>query len=98
VALSGKGVGAGKFLGVRRNFARIIPNLPKKYFKKSDVQKKTAFHVNPGATIFKSKHVGRHFCSGFQEVLEGSQRFCPDFHQIKTFGGAVASLPPTPVL
>jgi len=67
---------------------------------------KKAFHVNLGAIIFKSKHVGRHFCSDFQGVLDGSQRycpdfrgfcpdwmrFCPDFHQIKTFEGAV--LPP----
>ena len=29
------GLGAGKCLGVRRNFAQIIPNLPEKYFKKS---------------------------------------------------------------
>jgi len=67
-----------------------------------------------GAIIFKSKHFGRHFCSDFQGALEGSQRFCPDFrrfcpnfigfgqdfHQIKTFGGAVAYLafpPPKPV-
>jgi len=34
------GVGAGKFWGMRRNFARILPNLPKKYFKRSDLQKK----------------------------------------------------------
>jgi len=68
---------------------------------------KNAFHVNSGAIIFKSKHVGRHFCSDFQGVLERSQRFCldfmgfcPDFHQIKTFGGATAppeTPPPTPV-
>ena len=71
-----------------------------------ELQKK-AFHVNSGAIIFKSKHVGRHFRSDFQRVLEGSQRFCPDFmgfcpdiHQIETFGGAVtppAPPPPTPV-
>jgi len=41
------GVGAGKFLGVRRNFARILPNLPEKYFKTSDLQK--ALHVSLGA-------------------------------------------------
>jgi len=62
-------------------------------------KKRKAFHVNSGDIIFKSKHVGRHFCSDFQGVLEGSQRFCPDFmgicldfYQIKTFGGAVAPL------
>ena len=50
------------------------------------------------------------FLLRFQRVLEGSQRFCldfrgfcpdfmgswPDFHQIKTFGGAVASHAPPP--
>jgi len=122
--LSVIGSGASKFLGVRRNFARILPNLPEKYFKISDLQKKAlhvnsgtkwspkknkkAFHVNSGAIFFKSKHVGRHFCSDFQGVSEGSQRFYPDFrgfcpdcmgffpgfYQIKTFGGAVA--PPAP--
>jgi len=75
---------------------------------------KKAVRVNSGAIIFKSNHVGCHFCSDFQGVLESSQwfgldfrEFCPDlmrffrdFHQIRTFEGAVAlpaSLPPTPV-
>jgi len=109
------GVGAGIFLGVRKNCPQILPNFPEKYFKfmtskkklsvraPCDLQKK-AFHVNSDAIIFKSKHVGRHFCSDFHVVLEGSHRFypgfrdicpdfmgfCPFFHQIKTFGGAVA--------
>jgi len=34
------GVGAGKFLVVQRNFARILPNLPEKYCKLSDLHKK----------------------------------------------------------
>jgi len=34
------GVGAGKFLGVRRDFAQISPNLPEKNFKENDLQKK----------------------------------------------------------
>jgi len=33
------GVGAGKFLGVRRNIARILANLPENYFKLSGLQK-----------------------------------------------------------
>jgi len=48
-----------------------------------------------GASFFKSKDVGRHFCSYFHGVCERFQRYCPDFeefcqefHQIKTFGGA----------
>jgi len=101
--------GASKFLGVWRNFAGILPNLPEKYFKKLTSKKSlhvnpAPFHVNKGAVIFKSKHVGRHFVSDLQGVLEGSQRFfpdfmgfCPDFHQIKTFGGVIAPPPPTQV-
>jgi len=76
------GVGAVKFFGVRRNFARILPNLPEKYFKISDLQKK-AFHVNSGSMRSPKKcsscHFGRHFCSDFLGVLECSQRFSPDF-------------------
>ena len=47
------GVGTGEFLEVRRNFARILPNLPERYFKISNLQK-NALHVNSGAIIFKS--------------------------------------------
>ena len=69
----------GKFLGVRRNFARILPNLPEKYvtYKKKlffsiQARCEKAVHVNSGAITFKSKHVGRHFCSDFLGVLDGS--------------------------
>jgi len=62
--------------------------------------------------FFSSKNVGRHFCSKFQrvcsyfeEVREFFQRFyldftgfCSDFYQIKTFGGALTPLHPTPGL
>jgi len=34
------GVGAGKFLEVRWNFARIIQNLPEKYFTLCDLKKR----------------------------------------------------------
>jgi len=34
--------GAGKFLGARRNFPGIVPNLPEKYFKKSYLHKKSS--------------------------------------------------------
>jgi len=83
---------AGKFLGVRRNFAGILLNLPEKYFKKSDLQEKCSCQFER-CFFFKSKHAGRHFGSDLQGVLEGSQGFCPDFtgfcpdfHQIKTLG------------
>jgi len=81
------GVGAGTFLGVRRKFAR----------KKLFMSIRAPFFSNQSmfGTIF------HHFFRVFVKVL---QRFCPDFvgfrpdfHQIKTFEGAVASPPPTPV-
>jgi len=112
-------------LWLRGNFARILPNLRKKCFKISDLQEKStschfgchvifkgkAFNVHSGAIIFKSKAVGRHFCSDFQGFFEGSQRFCPEFRgscpdvmgfclyclQTKTFGGVLATLRPAPV-
>jgi len=37
-----------------------------------------------------SANVGRQCCPGFQEFCLDIQRFCPDFWQIKTFGGALA--------
>jgi len=86
-----------------------FPNLARKNFKNGTLTKmlfvsiRASFLVNSGAIIFKSKHIGRHFCSDFHLVLEGSQiflpdfrEFCPDFHQIKNFGGAVAPLSPLP--
>ena len=51
-------VGAGKILGVRMIFARILPNLPEKLHKKWPT-KKSFFYVILGA-------VGCHFCSYFQ--------------------------------
>jgi len=75
------GVEVGKILGVRKNFARILPNFPEKDLQKSSscqFRRHVTFKkscVNSGAIIFKSKHVGRHFCSDFQGVLEGSQSF-----------------------
>jgi len=42
------GVGAGKFLGVRRIFAQITPNLPEKNSKENDLQKTTTFHFMLG--------------------------------------------------
>jgi len=37
------GEGAGNFFGVRRIFARILPNVPEKNSIKSDLQKKKLF-------------------------------------------------------
>jgi len=75
------------------------------------------FHVilhTLGATFFKLKHAGHHFCGicrefaqsfwGFAKVFTDFaqisadfadfQEFCPDFHHIKTIGGALAPSPP----
>ena len=54
---------------MRRNFARILPTCPGK----------AALHVSSDVIFFNSKHAGRHFCSYFQGVCEGCQRFFPDF-------------------
>jgi len=45
--LGNTNVGAGKFLGVRRIFAQISPNLSEKYSKENDLQKNDciSFHV-----------------------------------------------------
>jgi len=37
------GVGAGKFLRVRRIFTQISPNLPEKNSKENDLQKRNIF-------------------------------------------------------
>jgi len=100
-----------QILGGAKVFCPDSPKLARKLLQIKKVSIRTpcdlhekAFHVNSGAIIFKSKHVGCHSCSDFQRVLEGSQRFCPDFrgfcldfmrfcpdfHQIITFGYAVA--------
>jgi len=42
-----------------------------------------------GAIFVKSKHV-QQFCEGLHIFCTKFLRFCPDFHQLKTFGGAVA--------
>jgi len=107
------GVGASKFLGVRRIFARI------KLHKKSPPKK--APHVILGAISFKSKHVGHHFCShcefaqifrefvkvfrDFARILKDFAWILRDFAQIftksKLLGVCLhppASPPPTPAL
>ena len=74
--------------GGAKEFCPDSPKLAREagYFQISDLQKKSFMSIRVPAITFKSKHIGRHFCSDFQGVLKGSQRFCPDFHQIKTFG------------
>ena len=69
------GIGAGKFLGVRRIFARILPNLPeKKPWKATSKQKLFMLFWAPFLLIFSGA------CSDFQGFCEGFQRFCSYFH------------------
>jgi len=63
--------GAGKFLGVRRNFARILPNLPEKYFKKSDLQKNQFERYN----FLNQNMSGAVFAQSFRRFLKILPRF-----------------------
>ena len=58
------GVGAGKFLWVRRNFAQISPNLPEKNSKENDLKKTTASHFKLGA-FFQFEALQAPFLSKF---------------------------------
>ena len=104
------GVGAGKFLAVRRIFARTSP---KSFcalfaFKFSPAQIKMTFLVWPleKVSMCFSANVERHFLTqrtlvaifpGFSDILPRfSWIFCQDFHeQIKTVGGALTPLHPS---
>jgi len=89
-------------LGVRRNFAGILPNLPEKYFKK--VTSKNSLHVNSGAVFFQIKACWAPFWlrftgsfRRFSEILPG---FYGDFVRIFTkskLWGEIAPPPPTSV-
>ena len=86
-------VGAGKFLGVRRIFARSPPNLPEKFcvtfaHKFSpiknpfwcDLQKGfMCFSANVGQYFLNSNNVGRHFFPNFNKSKLLGVRFhsCP---------------------
>ena len=92
------GVGAGKFLVVRRNFARILTTFPKKS-NKSDRQKKEES---------SSCQFGRHFLQvkacwapfllkfsgSFRRFSESLPRFYGILAKSKLLGGAVAPLHP----
>ena len=64
----------------RRSWRPCLVWPPKKVF--------VWFSANLGRHFLKSSKVGRHFHADYQGC-------CPDFQQIKTFGGALAHLPPT---
>jgi len=86
-------IGAGKCLGVRRIFARILPYLPKKLSH--------YFRIKACWAPFLLMFSG--VCSDFQGFYQGFHSFCPDFHgffpdfhQIKIFWGALAPRAPPP--
>ena len=99
-----------QIFGCAKDFGRIFPNLPEKKLQNSDLQNKnSSFHFERQffqitacwASFFPYL---QEFCSYFQRVREGFQRFCPHFtelcrecNQIKTFGDALSPPPPTPV-
>jgi len=102
VAVQHTGEGAGNFFGVRSIFAGILRNVPEKISIKSDLQKESSScYFGRRRAPFLLKFSG--VCSDFQGFCEGLYRFAqtslgffPNFHQIKTFGGALT--PPAPCL
>ena len=71
------GVGASKFLGVRRILAQISVNLPENSPKKITSKKKnktTAFHW---AHFFKSRHFKHHFCHILTQTCPQFLLTCP---------------------
>jgi len=94
LTLRSTGVGAGKFLGVRRIFVQ------KKLHKKKTPPKKKLFMLY-GRRWAPFLLLYSRFCSDFHGFCESSQRvfprfrrICPNFQQIQTFGDALASPAP----
>jgi len=100
------GVGAGKRLGVRRIFVSISPNLPEKFL--CDVCLQIFSHRDHEDLFLVWPPTERGSCVFLQmlRAIFWSQTtlgaifarifwdFCPDFWQIKTFGGALSHLHP----
>ena len=66
---------------------------------------KTCFWCDLQKGLCFPANFGRHFCPDFQgfypdfqRFCSNLQRFCPNFQQIKTFRGALAPSPPTPLV
>jgi len=79
--LSVIGVGAGKFLGVQRVFARTSLNLSSwPSFGMTSKKRFSYDSPNIGRHFLKWNHVGRHFRPNFQGSCEAFHRFCSDFH------------------
>ena len=88
---------ASKFLGVWRNFAGILPILPEKYFKKTDLQKKSsrqsgAISCQQGRCYFQIKACWAPFWfrftgsfRRFSEILPGFYGNLPGFSPNQNF-------------
>ena len=88
------GIAASKHLRVRRIFSRISRIFSRMFCQQTfshkdhesliwcDLQKMTL-----GAIFWSQNNAGNHFCPDFQGL-------CPDFWQIKTFGGALGTPAP----
>ena len=107
------GEGAGKFLGVRKIFARISPNLQffvrifsptqlMKTFFGDDFQKKVSmWYCKRWTPSFEIQQGWAPFLPVFSGSLQTFSSifhgFCPDYRHVKTSGGALAPPPPTPL-
>jgi len=70
------GEGVSRFLGVRRIFAQISPNLPEKNSTENDLQKTTACHFMCGA-FFSIKALQAPFLPKFHPNLPKFLLTCP---------------------
>ena len=78
------GLGAGKILGVRRNFAQILPNLLEKYFKKVSSHKKLFVSIR-APLVSNQTMLGAIFAQIFREfykVLRDFSLILEDFTRI----------------
>jgi len=66
------GEGVSKFLGVRRIFAQISPNLPEKTLQKM-TSKKRLHVISCVVHFFQSRHFKHRFCPNFTQT-------CPNFY------------------
>jgi len=89
------GVGAGKFLGVRRIFSQISPNFPENIPKKM-ASKEKRLHFDFNRYFCKIKEHAAIWRRYSQILPKFPNIFCPDFY--KKFWGCACTPPPTPVL
>jgi len=76
------GAGAGKFLGVRRNFARMLPNLPENTSKQCPPKKMLFMSIR--APLFSNQSVLSAICVQKVPEFRGFSRILWDFARIFT--------------